>query len=267
MAEPAGTTGQAMSAAPLGTTATAPQTTEGQSASQGQTTVTGTDNGQESFFDPKSIEHSPELKSAYKQMQGKWTKELQRFKEAEKKVSQYDSILANPLAAVQAYAQQNGYQLVQRDPNAKAEDDTPKTWDDVYTRAKQEVLKSLQPILGEVKQLKQQSIEQYLDNNHSDWRQYEPQMLENLTAHPSLANDPDKLYRLSVPQEVLDSRAAKAALAKVKGASENAQMSGANGTTRQPTTTDRPPAGSPLSAFAEWAKAKVLRDGIKPLAG
>lgn len=263
MSETIGTTGQASAAEPVGTTAPAPQATAGQSATQSQTTVTGTEAGQESFFDPKSIEHSPELKSAYKQMQSKWTKELQRFKDGEKKIKSYDSILSNPLAAVQAYAQQNGYQLVQRDPKANAEEDSPKTWDDVYKRAKAEVLKELDPVLSEVKQLKVQNVEQYLDNNHSDWRQYESEMLDNLRSHPSLAADPDKLYRLSVPEEVLEARAHKSALEKLKGGSANAQISGANGTTK-PQTPERPAAGSPFQAFWDHAKATLAARGVKP---
>lgn len=199
-------------------------------------------------------------------MQGKWTKEMQRFKAAQKKAETLDSISSNPLAAAKQWAQQNGWDLVQRDPNAKAETtDAPKTWDEVYSRAKQEVLKEIQPMLGEVRQLKQQNVEQYLDQNHADWRTYEDEMLETLKSHPTLAHDPDKLYDLSVPTQVKEARAYAAALAKLKGAGEHAQVSG-TGTPRQSSTsTDAPPGiGTSFNDTINWAKAKLAREGITP---
>ncbi len=268
MAEPAASQGQAAPAnSGNGTTAAAPSATQGQSAAPVQTTATsGTSGEVESFFDPKSIEHSPELKAAYKQMQGKWTKEMQRFKEGGKKVEAYDSFLANPLESMQRLAQQYGFNLVQKDPKAKdGEAQTPKTWDDVYTRAKQEVLKELQPVLGEVRNLKQQNVEAYLDNRHPDWRTYEDDMLQTLQKHPSLANDPDSLYRLSVPSEVLEARAHKAALAKLKGSGEAGQVSGARATT-QTATNEAPKIGSSFNDHVAFAKAELARQGIRPLA-
>lgn len=268
MAETTGTTGQAAVADSAGATAAAPQRTEGQSATPSQTTVAGTDSGQESFFDPKSIEHSPELKAAYKQMQSKWTKELQKFKEGSKKAQAYDQFASNPVESMQKLAQQLGYNLVQRDPNAKGEPDAepPKTWQDVYSRAKQEVLKELQPVLGEVKQLKQQNVEQYLDNNYGDWRTYETEMMQTLQSHPTLAHDPDKLYRLSVPEEVWEARATKAAMAKLKGSSENGQISGPSAATKQ-TTNQAPPKGGTFNDYVAYAKAQLAREGIRPLGG
>lgn len=265
MPEPAASGGQAAPAnSGNGTTAAAPTSTQGQSAPAAQTTAQGSVASEESFFDPKSIEHSPELKSAYKQMQSKWTKENQRFKGLDKKIAAYDAITANPRAAIEAYAQQNGFQLVQRDPKAKPEDATPKTWAEVYANAKAEVLKEIQPMLGEVRQLKQQNVEAYLDNNHPDWRTYENEMLEKLQSHPSLANEPDALYRLSVPPEVLEARAHKSALAKLKGTGEAAQVSGA-GKAAQTATEERPGIGATFNDFVAYAKQKLARDGIRPL--
>ena len=95
MAEPAATQGQATSD-PKGTTAAAPTGAQGQSAASTQTTGNGSGGGDvESFFDPKSIELDPDLSPAmkqkllgtHKQMQGKFTKELTRFKEGKKFVN------------------------------------------------------------------------------------------------------------------------------------------------------------------------------------
>lgn len=222
----------------------------------------------ESFFDPKSIEHSPELKAAYKQMQGKWTKEMQRFKEGGKKVEAYDSFISNPMTAIQQIAQQYGYNLVQRDPKAKdGEAQTPKTWDDVYARAKQEVLKELSPVLGEVRQLKQQNVESYLDNNYADWRTFETEMMDTLKTHPTLAHDPDKLYRLSVPEEVWEARATKAAMAKLKATSEAGQISGPNAAPKQSPNNGPPAKGASFNDIVNWAKSELARKGMRPGVG
>lgn len=268
MAEPVTAQGQAAPAnSGNGTTAAAPASTQGQSPALSQTTANGSGSGDvESFFDPKSIADKPELVSAYKQMQGKWTKEMQRFKEAAKKAEAYDTFAANPGESLRTLANQLGYNLVQRDPKAKEGDETPKTWGDVYARAKQEVLKEMQPIIGEVRQLKQQNVEQYLDNHYADWRTFEGDMLETLKSHPTLAHDPDKLYRLSVPEEVWEARATKAAMAKLKATSDAGQISGANASPKQ-TTTTAPPKGASFNDYVQWAKEKLARDGMRPGVG
>lgn len=267
MAEPVAATGQAAKTDPKGATAAAPSSTQGQPPAPSQTTAAGTGSGDvESFFDPKSIDHSPELKAAYKQMQGKWTKEMQRFKEHGKKIEAYDSIVSNPMAAVQQYAQANGYTLVQKDPKAKEGDDTPKTWADVYARAKEESLKELQPLVSEVRQLKQQNVEQYLDNEYPDWRTFEPEMMDKLKRHPTLAGDMDTLYQVALPEAVRESRAMKAAQAKLLATSEAGQISGASAATKQ-TTTNAPPKGASFNDYVEWAKQKLARDGIRPGVG
>lgn len=266
MAEPVSSQGQVATADPTRTTAAAPEAKQGQSAPQAQATPSGSGEAVESFFDPKSIEHSPELKAAYKQMQSKFTKEMQRIKESGKKVEAYDSFIANPMTAMQQLAQQYGYNLVQKNPTAPAEDDAPKTWADVYARAKEEVLKEMKPVLSEVRHLKQQNVEQYLDNNFADWRTYESEMLETLKTHPTLANDPDKLYRLSVPDEVWEARATKAAMQKLKASTDAGQISGANTAPKQ-ATTEGPPKGASFNDVVNWAKDRLAKTGMRPLSG
>ncbi|MHC4635804.1 MAG: hypothetical protein ACYSYU_11445, partial [Planctomycetota bacterium] len=65
-------------------------------------------------------------------------------------------------------------------------------------------------------------------------QQYEDTMKINLQKHPSLANDPTSLYRMSVPQEVLESRATQMALKKLEAKGESAKISGGSTTTKTP---------------------------------
>ena len=263
MAEVLGTNGQAP-ADSAGTTATAPVTTDGDSGSTVQATASGpVTSAEESFFDPSSVIGTP-LEQAYKQMQGAWTKKLQGVKQHQTKIDAYDNFQRDPMGTMQQLARQYGYQLVQ--PGAEAPKDfDPKSWDDVMAQAKKEVLKDLQPVFGELRELKKQNVEGYLDSHHPDWRTYEDNMMETLQQHPSLVKDPDALYRASVPAEVWESRATQKAMQKLKAAGQNSQISGGTTTTRP---TQQEPKG-PLSfdQAVEVAKKRLASKGIRGAAG
>ena len=235
-----------------------------QSVAPSQTTSDGPDaGGVEEFFDPKDVIGTPN-EAGYKQMQGEFTKRMQGISEQQTKIDAYDAFMRNPQAAAQQLAQQYGLNIVQADPNKPGEDWSPKTWDEVMDRAtaqaRDEVRQEFEPLTNEVRDLKRQNVETYFDSNHPDWRTYESSMVENLSRYPQMANDPDTLYRVSVPPEILEARATKAALKKLKGEGESAAVSG-NKTTSVPTTT-KP--GSPISiddAF-KLAKAELGTRGL-----
>lgn len=260
MSEPGTTEGQAASPDSAGTTGAAPEGSNGQSATQGQTTSAGPDSGQESFFDPKSIEGKPELMSAYKQMQGQFTKRMTEFKDGGKKMEAYDAFMADPQGTMTALAKQYGYSLVQGESGDTEE--APKTWDDVYARAKAEVMNELQPMLGEVQQLKQKNVEQYLDGKFTDWRTYEGDMMKMLKAHPSMAHDPDLLYRATVPPEVLEARATKDAMDKLKGVNAEGRVAGPSTTSNQATSGLKDV--KTFNDAVAVAKARLAEEGIRP---
>jgi len=241
-----------------------PQASEGQSVTSNQTTGKGSEaEAIESFFDPKSIEDKPELQAAYKQMQGEFTKRLQGFKSHQAKIDAYDAFERDPKGTIEQLSKQYGYQFVQSDP--KGEDDwQPKTWDDVMTRAteiaRQELRQEFAPLTNEVQDLKRRNVESHLDAEHPDWRTYESRMVDTLKAHPSMATDPDLLYRTSVPPELLEQRATKAAIAKLKGEGASGEVSG-NKTTSVPTTTE-PTGPLSLQEAVKFAKTKLAAQGI-----
>lgn len=246
-----------------GATQAAPNSSQGQSVAQGQTTVSGSDQGSndESIFDWKSIEHSPELVKLAKQLQGNYTKKSQGIKAHQAKLDQYDQFMRDPIGSAQQVLSTLGYQVVQRDQKAQGKDGkdgfAPASWDDVMAEAKKRVLSELQPVFRELDQVKQQGMEARLDKDYPDWRTYEEPMVELLKNHPTLARDPDTLYRMAVPAEVLESRAAKAALARLKAAGENAQVSGQSATTRQ--ASSKPTGKLTLNQAYEHAKASLAQ--------
>lgn len=211
---------------------------------------------EETFFDYNSIKGNPELEAAYKQMQSAFTKKNQSIAQAREKIEAYDNFMQNPQASLQQLMQQYG--INPQAQQAQPQEFNPSSWDDVMSHMKQQVLQELQPVFNEVQSVKKQNIEAQMDNNFPDWRTYEDEMRDNLQKHPSLAQDPGLLYRMSVPQNILESRATQAALKKLQGQNSNAQVSGGGKTNRQPTSIKK--AGSFNEAF-EMAKQQLIDRG------
>lgn len=247
-------------------------------ADAGQTTDSGPDtSGQDSFFDPRDVPE--ELKPAYKQMQSAFTKKMQDISKDRQKIQAYDAFYQNPMEQIQRIAQQYGYQLTpaqaqaianqQQGQNQQQGDQKwePQSWDDVLAkaeeRAEQRVLQKLQPVLGQVQTMRKQTIEQQLSEIDPTWQQYEDRMTDNLQTHPTLANDPAMLYRLSVPQEVLESRATQAALRKLEAKGQSANVSGSSTTNKQPGAglPDKPVS---FQEAVQAAQKELARKGLKP---
>ena len=274
MSEPNGAEGQVAETDLSETTVAAPGSEGGQSAGTDQITASGPDTGTqtgESFFDPKTIEHSPELMQAYKQMQGAFSKKMGGIRENQQKLQMYDQFMANPSASIRQLAQQYGMTLVdgQPQPAADGQEFKPKSWDDVTSHIRQQVINEMntayEPLVGQVKDLKRQNVEQFLDSNFSDWKTYESEMIANLQKHPSLAEDPTMLYNMSVPRELLEARATERALKKLKGDTSASAVAGAKPATQTPTS--RPEGKLSFNEAVQFAKQKLRKQGIGPVAG
>jgi hypothetical protein len=259
------------------TTPTGSGTVQGQPEGSGVGTTgqdAGTQAAEDVFFDPRDLEGKPELQAAYKQMQKAFGKKMEDIKKARSKIEAYDQFSTDPLGQIQQIASQMGYKLTRADAQAMAtqagvggQPPEPQSWEEVFRiaeqRAETKLMQKFGPLLQEVSTLKKNNVEKLLDDHAPDWRQYEDDMMANLKAHPSLVNDPVKLYRLSVPQEVLESRATQAALKKMQDKVNSSQTSG------QSTTTKKAGVGTPdkVMSFAEsveYARAKLAEDGLRP---
>jgi hypothetical protein len=260
MADLEGSVGQ-VGADSAGTTAEAPTANIAGSEGSAPTSVSAPESAVESFFDPASIRGKPELESAYKQMQSAFTKRMQGVSQDRSKIDAYDQFSRDPVGTVQRIATQMGYKLVQPG-NEQPKDWNPQTWDDVLGEAEKRVLRRMEPVYNELRDLKKQSVETYLDDKYADWRTYEDDMLTTLQRHPSLANDPDSLYRLSVPSEVWEARATKQAMEKLQQRTESGQVAGGTKTTRPVASA---PSG-PLSfdQAVDAARRKLAGMGLRP---
>ena len=251
------------------TTQTAPDSAEGQSTAadtQGTTRMgTGEDSG-ETFFDPKELD--PALVPAYKNMQRAFTKRMTTLKQDQQKIDAYNAFNADPVGQLQQMASRMGYRLSRADAESMAQENTgnqpwePQSWDDVMSRAKQEIMQELGPALGQLKDLRKSTIESQLSEIDPTWQQYEPEMMEVLNNHPSMANDPALLYRMSVPPEVLESRATQAALKKLQTKTQGSKTSGQSTTKAKSGGFDTNQPRSFAEAVAA-AKQSLAADGIR----
>ena len=255
--EPNPTEGQA-SEGLQGATQTAPNGAEGQSEGQQQITRSGPDTvaDSESFFDPSLIQDNPELMKAYKQMQSAYTKKTQTLKSEQQKIDAYNAFQENPQAVLRQLAQHYGLD------NTPQTDDQwePKSWEEVIQKSKAEARKEFEPLVQELQNLKKSHLERTLDEAAPDWRLYEDKMSELLRSHPTLSKDPLTLYRLSVPPEVLESRATQTALKKLQNKTESAKVGGGS-TTNKPSN---PLPGGKLSFqdAVKFAQAELAAKGI-----
>ncbi len=218
---------------PEGTTEQAPQSTQGQATgSTTGTTAQAPDSAataDDHFFDPRDL--PAELLPAYKQMQGAFTKKMQAVSQNRKKVEAYDAFMQDPVGQLQQMAGQYGYQLTraeaaralqQQQPagNQQQQSWEPQTWDEVLQkaeeRATQKVLAQLQPLMGNVQKIQASTIEKQLAEIDPNWQIYEDEMRDTMRQHPTLVHDVAKLYRMSVPEDVLSSRAVQTALKKMQ---------------------------------------------------
>ena len=252
--DPAATTGQAATVQP-----TAGQQTSASPATSATQEVT--------FFDPKDLPQ--ELVPAYKQMQAAWTKKLQAVSADRQKIQAYDAFTSDPVGQMQQLARQYGYSLTRGEAAQAVQQQQgqpqawePKSWDEVMERAQEQaersILAKLQPHLAQIQQVRTSTIEAQLTELDPGWREHEDRMRENLKKHPTLVDDPSMLYRLSVPEEVMTSRAYQKALKRMEEKGQGAAV------TPKSTVGQTIPTQNPASSFqeaVEQAKEELARKG------
>jgi hypothetical protein len=229
------------------------------------------------FFDPKSV--PTELQPAYKQMQGAFTKAMQRISADKNKVEFYNQFAADPVGNMQKLAAQYGYRMT-REQAAEAlatkgsgdqklpADWQPQSWEEVFSkaeeRAAQKIFGQLQPLLNEVKQQKRQTIERQLSEIDPGWQQYEQEMADLIQQVPGLAAHPEKLYRLSVPPEVIESRATQRAIKRLEDKAKATAGAGGSTTTKKPGGLDPNQRFTSVQEAAAWAQRHLEDQGKWP---
>jgi hypothetical protein len=270
-------TGQTVSDPPAGaTTATDPKGAEGQAGSQGSAgagQATGTQ-AEDTFFDPSKL--PPELMPAYKAMQAAYTKKTQAIAADRRKIEAYDAFSRDPITNLQQIAQQYGYTMTkgearqilanqQQGPAAASKSNEPwqpQSWDEVLERAEQRAMEKLMaqfaPYMQNVQKLQANNIEHQLSQIDPQWHLYEDEMRQNLAKHPSMAEDVNLLYRMSVPEEVYSSRAVQAALKKLESATKAAAVGSKSQTSK---AAPAPRTAKTFAEAVEIAKEQLARSG------
>lgn len=255
-----------------GTPAAAPDVSTGQATANSPDTGQATSAPQAAeptFFDPSTL--TEELKPAYKQMQAAFTKKMQGISGDKQKIEAYNQFMSDPIGQMQMVAKQYGYSLTRAEAaqamnqgqQGQSQQWEPQSWDEVMTKAEERVMAKLQPFLGNVQKQTAANVERQLSEIDPNWRAYEDEMRSELQAHPTLVNDVSKLYRLSVPEEVLTSRAVQKALAKFQSKAEQVKISGTTKTSRsEPAAPDltKMKSGDAFNAAVEVAR-KMIASG------
>lgn len=221
---------------------------------------------EESFFDPKEL--PDELQPAYKQMQKAFVKKTQAIAQDRNRIEAYKAFEADPHGTIKRVAAQLGYQLTQggQQPEASSsglENWQPQSWQEVIEKVKEAVSgdqsTQLEPLVGEVKQLRRAQIEKMLDDEIPEWRQYEDEMSSLLQSHPTLVNEPMKLARLAIPDEVQQSKAMQQAMKRLQTKAASAQTSAGSTTRKEPS--NRPKGKLTFQQAVEEAKRQIAAGG------
>lgn len=211
-------------------------------------------------LDPEILKQVTALQTG---LQGAYTKKFQSISNDRQKIEAFDAFNADPVATIKQMAQQYGVSLGDSPtPDGEGEFD-PQNWGDVFAKVKDVIMKDLSPVLNEVQNIKRTSIEKQLLELDPGYKQYEDKMLANIKEYPNLVNNPAALYRLSVPQEVLESRATQAALAKMQKKVDSGRVSGNTATTKT-TTSGLPDKALTFQEAVSAAKKKLKDEGLKP---
>jgi hypothetical protein len=178
-------------------------------------------------------------------MQAAWTRKTQGLAQQRHKIEAYDAFSRDPIGTMQQVAQQYGYTLTRGQAadmvrgQAQQQDQQqwePKTWDDVLGRAKdmakQEIMAELAPMFNNVQKIQAKSIEAQLNEIDPQWKLYEDEMRATLQQHPTLVNNVEQLYRLSVPEDRYSARAVQAAIKKLQSKTEQASVASKSSTSR-----------------------------------
>lgn len=238
-----------------------------------QGSVEAVSSHEDTFFDPNNVPE--ELRGAYKQMQGAFTKKTQAIAEQRKKVEAYDSFMSDPIGQMQQMAKEYGYsisrgeaanlQAQQQQQEAIPEDWQPNSWNEVMDQMEQraisKVMDQLSPVLSEVQKIKQGSIEQHLDSVNPEWRQYEDEMTSLLQQHPTMASNPDMLLKMVIPDDVVEARATQRALQKLQNKGNVAQAGGVGSQTPRTVSAETPNKPLSFEEAVSFAKQQLAKKG------
>jgi hypothetical protein len=200
------------------------------------------------------------LRPFYKQMQGAFTKKAQDLAKQRQahsqKIQAYDQFMANPVENIMRMGAQYGLNLTPAQAQQVAQQQqqgnippewSPNAWEEVFAKTGEYISPKMQEMIAnsmapyqekiallerEVAEVRASRVKKQLDSIDPNWQMYEDEMRQVLEQLPQLANDIPKLYRLAVPQEVLESKATQSALKRYEQKAQAAKVE-SSGSTKQ----------------------------------
>lgn len=204
--------------AAAGQQAAAPETkTQGQVAPSGDgTTPQATKAGDsaqaqvEGGYDPTTMDGP----GVHKYWQKHYTRSQQDASDLRQQVQQFQAIQNNPAPHIQQWLQQQGLTAVRQgeQPQGGGEegyDGEGQPYQPVQPKIPPEAMQWALQTTQQVQRMQMTNIIRDLNDGFPDWQDYEAEIMQSLKEYPNLANNPDKLYRMSVPDHVFEARLAK----------------------------------------------------------
>lgn len=285
------TGGQPAGAPQDGASTGAPGGSGGQPGGGTDQTATGGDTGRNGagtdvVFDPETYdglisglpdEMQAQAKALKKQLLSDYHRKTEGVADLRKDAEAYRAFRQDPHGTLQAVARQLGYDLSRQGGDGQGDkpegwnpglNTDPESWQDVGNWLMQQVesalTQKLGPLQSQVQTAQRNSLENQLNEIDPSWRSYEQQMIDVMAKHPTLAQDPGMLYRMSVPSDVLESRATQRALKKMEQKAKSSQLSGTSTTNKRPGTKAEPDKPLSFAQSVEFARKKLAEEGVTP---
>jgi len=189
-----------------------------------------------------------QLEGLYGNLNKAFTQGMQGLSEDRKKVEAYNAFdtmsRQDPMGAIKAIAQQMGVspqqlQEVIGETPARDIEQGFETYGEMFDHFKSGIMDAvrseLAPVFKNVQDLTSNNIEAELGNIDPHWRRYESTMMDTMKQHPTLINDIPRLYKMSVPEDVLKADATREALRRVEAETKTATLTSGGGTKKSST--------------------------------
>ena len=260
-------------------------TPEGQPEGGGQGKPNKGTPAEDYVFDPAEFDRlatelpenlQKQARALQKSIQAAYTKKTTALAADRKKIEAYDAFQKDPRQTLERFASQMGLKLTPAQAAAAAESASgagwspekgnPENWNEVVGYVVNQISESmgsrLAPVMQQFQQIKKQSVEQQLSEIDPGWQQYEDAMVETLRQHPTMSQDPAMLYRMSVPADLLESRATQRALSRMEAKTKSSQVSGASTTTKKADAANLSSKPRSFQEAVEVAKKALADQGI-----
>ena len=213
------------------------------------------------LYDPESMSGA----DVHKYWQGHYTRSQQAKSDLEQRISQYQAIEQNPMPYIERFLQMNGLQVSrvgqqQQEPqyDEYGNEVTPQPQQQPAQQVPLEVQNALRQNQLQLQKMQMSQTIRDLNDNFPDWQDHEEAIMKNIREYPTLANDINKLYRMSVPDTVFEARFRKQTIQQNTKRQEHTSLPAASASPADP----GPKLDSELDCWREAMKMHGFKSSL-----